>query len=237
MVLEARCAISRLNLVRNCMAEQLPLFPLNTVLYPGMPLPLHIFEERYRRLLRIRSGEETVFGVILIKSGNETGTPPGMHRVGTAARLLSKRSMPDGRSDIVISGTRRFQVHSENWSAGYCIADISYLDDELGDPDVVARLLERSTRQFSRFVEGITRITGRRFSGVRISQDPIEAAYDLTTRLPLHTWERQRILELNTTEQRLVELSALIDREVALLLRAGAAGLAINHPGERFAVN
>jgi hypothetical protein len=98
-------------------------------------------------------------------------------------------------------------------------------------------LLERSSRQFARYVEGITRITGRRFSGIRISDDPIEAAYDLTTRLPLHTWERQRILELDTTEERLVELSSLIDRELALLLHAGAAGLAINHPGERFSVN
>ena len=202
-----------------------------------MPLPLHIFEERYRRLLRIRAGEETVFGVILIKSTNATVPPLGMYTVGTAARLVSRRPMPDGRADIVVTGTRRFHVHAENWSAGYCIADISYLEDEIGDSENVDRLLEITTSQFARYVEGITRITGRRFGGVRISDDPNEAAYDLTTRLPLHTWERQRILELPTAEERLLDLRVLIDREVALLFKAGAAGLAINHPGARFAAN
>jgi Lon protease-like protein len=221
----------------NCMAEQLPLFPLNTVLYPGMPLPLHIFEERYRRLLRIRAGEETVFGVILLNALNTSTVPLGMHPIGTAARLVSKRPMPDGRADIVVTGTRRFRVHSENWSAGYCIADVTYLEDELGDPEAVASILKSSTARFARYVEGITRLTGQRFSGIRISSDPNEAAYDLTTRLPLHTWERQRLLELESTEARLNMLSGLIDREVALLYRAGAAGLAINHPGSRFAAN
>jgi Lon protease-like protein len=145
--------------------------------------------------------------------------------------------MPDGRADIVVTGTRRFRVHSENWSAGYCIADVSYLEDELGDPEAVASILKSSTARFARYVEGITRLTGQRFSGIRISSDPNEAAYDLTTRLPLHTWERQRLLELESTEARLNMLSGLIDREVALLYRAGAAGLAINHPGSRFAAN
>lgn len=219
------------------MAEQLPLFPLNTVLYPGMPLPLHIFEERYRRLLRIRAGEETVFGVILIKTTNADVAPLGMYPIGTAARLITRRSMPDGRSDIVVTGTRRFRVHAENWSAGYCVAEVTYLNDEIGDQQRVDRLLERTTRRFAKYVEGITRITGREFAGVRISEDPIEAAYDLTTRLPLHTWERQGILELDTTEARLEQISRLVDREVALLFKAGAAGLAINHPGSNFSDN
>ena len=219
------------------MADQLPLFPLNTVLYPGMPLPLHIFEERYRRLLRIRASEEIVFGVILIKSTNTTEVPLGMYPVGTAARLISRRSKPDGRADIVVTGTRRFRVQAENWSVGYYIADITYLDDDLGDGEKVDKLLEVTTQQFAHYVEGITRVTGRQFGGVRISADPNEAAYDLTTRLPLHTWERQRILEMDTTEERLEALRVLIDREVSLLFKAGAAGLAINHPGDRFAAN
>jgi Lon protease-like protein len=202
-----------------------------------MPLPLHIFEERYRRLLRIRAAEETVFGVILIKSTDGTDSPNGMYRIGTAAKLVSRRALPDGRADIVVTGTRRFRVHAENWSAGYCIAEISYLSDDLGDATRVDRLLEVTTRQFARYVEGITRITGRRFTGIRISTEPNEAAYDLTRRLPLHTWERQRLLELDSTEERLEELRFLIDREVALLFKAGAAGLAINHPGARFAEN
>ena len=219
------------------MVDQLPLFPLNTVLFPGMPLPLHIFEERYRRLLRVRAGEETVFGIILINPAQSTSSSVSMHEIGTAARLVSRRSMPDGRADIVVSGTKRFQVLGENWSAGHCIADIRYLEDQLGDANNVEKMLETAKRQFARYVEGITRVTGREFSGVKLSLDPNEAAYDLTTRLPLHTWERQTILELDSTEERLVRLARLINRELALLFKAGAAGLAINYPGGRFAAN
>jgi Lon protease-like protein len=220
------------------MAEQLPLFPLNTVLFPGMPLPLHIFEERYRRLLRIRKGKDVVFGVTLIKSGNATGGPVDMHPIGTAARLVSIHSFQDGRADIIVSGINRFRIHMVNWSAGYCVADVTFLDDEspASQADATA-LLERAARKFSRYVEGITRVTGRTFSGITISDDPAEASWDLTTRLPLHTWERQRMLEIDTPEARLLAVMKLIDRENALLFKGGAAGLTINHPGGRFSAN
>lgn len=160
-----------------------------------------------------------------------------VHPVGTAARLVSKRSLPDGRADVVVSGTKRFRVHSVNWSAGYGIADISYLDDWIGDMETAEELLRAATKKFGRYVEGITRITQRQFSGITISEDPAEASYDLTTRLPLHTWERQRILELHTVVDRLRAVTELVDREVALLFQAGAAGLVLNHPGGRFSAN
>lgn len=221
----------------HCMADRLPLFPLNTVLFPGMPLPLHIFEPRYRRILRERAGEEIVFGVVLLREGTATDSRVPVYEVGTAALLSSRRSLPDGRSDIVVSGRRRFRIRELDWSADVLVADIDWLDEPVGDTARAASLLQAAGKGFSRYVSGITTITGRSFTGVRIGTEPNEAAYDLITRLPLHTWERQRLLELNSAEERLEAVVALVERENALLYQAGAAGLAINHPGERFSIN
>jgi Lon protease-like protein len=218
------------------MVDQLALFPLNTVLYPGMPLPLHIFEERYRRMLRIHGGNEPAFGVVLIDPRVE-GSAGGMHLIGTAARLVSTQRLADGRSNVIVTGTRRFRVTSQNWSAGYCIGEVTWLEDPLGDEVRVHELLNSCNRRFNRFVEGITRLTRQQFQPTNISHDPAEAAWDLATRLPLHTWERQQLLELGTIEERLAQIRSLLQRELALLYEAGAAGLAINHPAHRFLSN
>jgi ATP-dependent Lon protease len=137
----------------------------------------------------------------------------------------------------VVSGIDRFQIQHVNWSAGYCLADIEYRQDTLTDWQQTGILLRRATRRFTRYVEGITRITGRTFTGIRISQDPAVASWDLTTRLPLHTWERQHILEIDDVAERLQQIIYRIDRENALLFKGGAAGLAMNHAGGSFSVN
>jgi Lon protease-like protein len=202
-----------------------------------MPLPLHIFEPRYRRLLRERAGEEIAFGVVLLREGASTSSRAPVYDVGTAAALSSRRTLPDGRSDIVVSGRRRFQIRDLDWSTDLLVADIEWLPELVGDIARAEALLQVAGRKFARYVAGITTITGRSFTGVRIGSEPSEAAYDLVTRLPLHTWERQRLLELPSAEARLDAVVELVERENALLYQAGAAGLVINHPGERFSAN
>src|SRR6202522_2454777 len=96
------------------MAELLPLFPLGTVLYPGMVLPLHIFEERYRQLVRdlLERPEPRRFGVIAIRKGRETGID-GVHslyQIGCTATLRRVERLEDGRFDLVTVGTERFRL-------------------------------------------------------------------------------------------------------------------------------
>ena len=100
------------------LAERLPLFPLGTVLFPGMLLPLHLFEERYRCLMRDRQGADPIFGVVLTRHGREVGDRPEIHAVGTAASLLGAGRYPDGRYDVVVRGTRRFRVEAGDWERG-----------------------------------------------------------------------------------------------------------------------
>ena len=104
---------------------EIPLFPLNTVLFPGAMLPLHIFEERYKLMVGrcIERGEP--FGVVLIRSGLEVGGPAQPHEVGTTVRITRVERLDDGRMNLITLGVQRFRVrellHGEPWRR---IADV-----------------------------------------------------------------------------------------------------------------
>ena len=118
----------------------LPLFPLHTVLFPGAVLPLHIFEERYRQLVREGRG----FGVVLIREGRDVGSVPQVHEVGTVATLQEVEALPDGRYNIVARGLHRFRLLSTAEPAPYLLGEAEVLEDpppEAG-PRLVALLDE-----------------------------------------------------------------------------------------------
>src|SRR5438445_11933836 len=96
------------------MAElaSLPLFPLGSVLFPGMHLPLHIFEPRYRLLVKRSVERDEPFGIVLIKSGPEVGGAAEPYHVGTTARIIGSTPLPGGRSFIIARGERRFEIES-----------------------------------------------------------------------------------------------------------------------------
>src|SRR6266516_6539957 len=116
---------------RSEMAEEIPLFPLNTVLFPGMPLPLHIFEPRYREMIGLCSTEDRPFGVVLIREGVEVGEPAVPFEVGTMARIIGVDRMPDGRMNIITVGTRRFRLLGYTTEKKpYIVGDVEPLGDE-----------------------------------------------------------------------------------------------------------
>lgn len=219
------------------MATEIPLFPLGTVLFPGMPIPLHIFEPHYRQMMHEHGGDTFPFGVALIQSARQPQSTFPSHDVGTAAYLVEREQREDGRWDVIAKGERRFRILSIDESRPYTMATVEWIEEELGDATEADTLLRIVGAQFHRYAGGIARLTGRYAVTMTIPEDQIRASYDLTSRLPLHTWERQRLLQAKTAVERLSELSYLVERELALLLRAGAAGLALNHPGGMFSLN
>ena len=134
---------------------ELPLFPLHTVLCPGVALPLHVFEERYRRMVErcVEAGES--FGVVLIREGRETGPLDGrISRVGTTADIREVGRYPDGRLDLMTVGGRRFRIETLTDSEEpYLIADVRYLREPVGDPDMARTLAERVSTRFLRYLE------------------------------------------------------------------------------------
>ncbi|HEX6351010.1 MAG TPA: LON peptidase substrate-binding domain-containing protein [Candidatus Dormibacteraeota bacterium] len=116
-------------------AAVIPLFPLHTVLFPGAALPLHIFEERYRQLVR----ERRDFGVVLIREGREVGSVPQVHDVGTLAAIEEVEELPDGRYNIMTRGQHRFRLRSTAEPAPYLRGELEDLPDP--PPDASPRLL------------------------------------------------------------------------------------------------
>jgi len=218
----------------------MPLFPLGTVLFPDMLLPLHVFEERYRKLMRDRQGADPIFGVVLTRHGREVGDRPEIHRVGTAATLVGAGRYPDGRYDIVVQGGRRFRVRAEEWSAGYLIADVEWLGEPAGaspESDELGTLAAEVGRLFDRFLDALERVTSVDLPREALPVEPRDLAYSLCARLPLDTWERQRLLEAASDRDRLADLAAILRRERELLVTTGAGGATVSHPGAHLTAN
>ena len=112
----------------------LPLFPLNLVLFPGMPLPLHIFEERYKAMIGECLESQMPFGVVLIRDGLEVGEPAEPFMTGTSARIVRVDHLEDGRMNILTQGESRFQVTEITQNIPHIIGEIQYLVEEPGDP-------------------------------------------------------------------------------------------------------
>jgi Lon protease-like protein len=135
---------------------EIPLFPLHQVLCPGIVLPLHIFEDRYRAMTRhcLDTGEP--FGVVLIRDGREVGTKgvATLAGVGAFAEIREAGRYPDGRYDVLAAATGRFAIDSvDAQREPYLIAEVTPLDDEVGDEGRAERLAARAIQRFVRYLD------------------------------------------------------------------------------------
>jgi Lon protease-like protein len=134
---------------------ELPLFPLNTVLCPGIALPLHIFEDRYRALVRHCIDTTSPFGVVLIREGREFGTGAiSFTGIGTIAEIRDAGRYEDGRYDLLVVGTRRFEIQRVLGARKpYLVAEVDLLEEQVGDPTTAQRLAMTATRRFVTYLE------------------------------------------------------------------------------------
>jgi Lon protease-like protein len=134
---------------------ELPLFPLNTVLCPGIALPLHIFEDRYRAMVRHCLDTTSPFGVVLIRQGRETGTGTiSFTGIGTIAEIRDAGRYEDGRYDLLVVGTRRFEIRRVlSGKRPYLVAEVDVLEEDVGDEAVAHRLAMTATRRFVTYLE------------------------------------------------------------------------------------
>jgi Lon protease-like protein len=134
----------------------IPLFPLHTVLCPGIVVPLHIFEERYRALTRRCLETGGPFGIVLIKDGREVGERgvASLAGVGAFAEIRQAGRYPDGRYDLLAAGTGRFIIESVDASTEpYLVAEVTPLEDEVGDESRAERLAATAIRRFVQYLE------------------------------------------------------------------------------------
>jgi len=207
--------------------DPLPLFPLNTVLFPGIVMPLHIFEDRYRMLVRdliaLPADASREFGVVAIKVGFEVGAR-GVHtiqRTGCAALVTEVTANPDGTFEIVVVGRRRFHVESIDPSEEYLRAEVEWLPDEPGGdgPGDADDAAERARDMFDVYRDTVTELRGEDVLDGATPSDPVDLSYTLAAALVLGLYERQSMLEAPDVLSRLLLGTHLMRSE----LRAMAA--------------
>ena len=195
--------------LRDELAE-LPLFPLNLVLFPGMPLPLHIFEERYKAMVGDCMRRDAPFGVALIRSGPEVGGPAEPHRVGTTARVLRSELLEQGRMNIVTKGERRYEIIEITQQEPYVAALVRLLDEPVGEGfgGVTPELAE----EYAKLIRGLLTLSGGYASQVPVPEDPVELSYVIAANLDAPAPVRQELLEAATAGDRLNRLAPLLKR-------------------------
>jgi uncharacterized protein len=205
---------------RLTMADTLALFPLGSVLFPGMLLPLHIFEPRYRLLVRRSLERDEPFGIVLIKSGSEVGGTAVPNRVGTTARIVGSTPLPGGRSFIIARGERRFEIErTDAEREPYLVGEVRYLaeDDGVGSAD----LADRAADAFGQYLTGLLSTSVDARSEIPLGEirdgTPAAVSYRIAGGLGIDAAERQRLLETETTAERLGSVVRLLERENTLL--------------------
>jgi len=197
--------------------ETLPMFPLNMVLFPGVSLPLHVFEDRYRalvhHLLRIEEPTERVFGSVGIREGYEVGDhgAQSLFRVGCRLQLTEVEANADGSFEILAIGLGRIQLDRLDPRGTFPIGHVS----ERPEPrvDVPDHVLERARATFSAYRLALTEFRPDPYDGT-LPRDAEYLSWTLAACSPLPMSERQSLLEADDAEQRLILVTDLLQAEL-----------------------
>jgi hypothetical protein len=223
------------------MSERLPLFPLSTVLFPGMRLPLHIFEERYRLLVaHLRAQPEPRrFGVIAIRAGREVGAHgvTALHEVGCVATVREITPHADGRFDLTTVGAERFKLLGVDDSLPYLQGEIEPLKDDespsAGEAEAFA--VNRVQAGFRAYLNALAD-RGGVVSVADLPDEPLLLSYVVGAAMIIDLPERQSLLAAPTALDRLRLERSLLVRETAML-RATTSRPAPDYEFEQFSQN
>lgn len=204
----------------------LPLFPLGTVLFPGLVLPLHIFEERYRQLVRTllaRPAGERLFGVVAIRRGWEvaqSAEAPDLYEVGCTAEIRDVTEHPDGTYDLVTVGRRRFEIAEQlEVATPYAQAAVTLLPERPGSDGAADALGPRVLAAFRAYLRAYRNAPA---GEEQLPEDPLVLSHLVAATASLTVADRQALLAAPDTATRLREELRLLQRETALFARVRA---------------
>jgi Lon protease-like protein len=198
-------------------SDTLPMFPLNTVLFPGVSVPLHVFEDRYRalihHLLRVEEPTERVFGSVAIREGYEVGDhgAQSLFRVGCRVQLTEVESHSDGTFDIVAVGLDRIQLERLDTSGSFPVGHVVESPEE--DAPVAEHVLERAKATFTAYRSALAEIRADPYAGT-LPNDPSYLSWTLAACAPLPMPERQALLEAEDAGTRLILVTDLLRQEL-----------------------
>lgn len=226
------------------MPARLRLFPLNAVLFPGAALNLHVFEPRYKQMIGecLENGEG--FGVVLIREGTETGDPTvEPHQVGSIAEIVEVAQLPFGRFYLTTVGRERFRIRKILSRDPFLTVEADFLPESESDPAETAGLHERVREIFLQYMDVLAQFTAEPAS-VDLPADATGASYIIADALQVGDAVKQRLLEINSTKQRLTaelrflrrllpQMKRLLERREAELQARAQRGEEDTHRGEQ----
>ena len=208
---------------------EIPLFPLNTVLFPGMQVKLHIFEERYKLMVNRCIEADMPFGIVLISSGHEAlGPVAAPHEVGCSARIIEVQRLPLERMNIVAVGRQRFRIRSLDRGNPYLLGNVSYFSPLDDNPNLMRRFSRALRPLLVRYLDALASAEEIQFDANEIPHTPKSLAQVASILLQADNAQKQELLSLD-------KMSALLRRLLEIYqLEAELMTIRLSPPGDDF---
>jgi len=196
--------------------NELPIFPLPVVLFPGVPLPLHIFEPKYRQMLEDISNFNNLFGLSYFDSSTSDLDLPSPGEIGCVAEITETQTFPDGRSNILTIGVVRYRIESYvERGDPYLVARVSYFEDTDEDDGTLIKASEDVADTFTRIARAVRTINDERLNLPDISDtEPQRLSFLVAAAMEVEVEVKQELLELRSTAERLERLKNMLNQAV-----------------------
>ncbi|HLE15253.1 MAG TPA: LON peptidase substrate-binding domain-containing protein, partial [Anaerolineales bacterium] len=196
----------------------LPLFPLHTVLFPGMPLPLHIFEVRYKEMIRFCLENRQSFGVVLIREGQEANGPLAEpYRIGCTARILEVQPQDQGSMNLITLGESRIRIHALSFEQPYLVGKVELFPLQEDDPAKLSQLSMKLSPLVGQYMQLLNQVEEVELDPSGLPEDPIVLAYLAAVLLQVPPMIKQDLLSIERSADFLSALKGVYRREIPLV--------------------
>lgn len=213
-------------------AIELPLFPLDVVLFPGTVMSLHIFEPRYRQMIQDCQRTQKPFGIVLTKP-ESVYLHEVPYSVGTMVQMRNVERTEDGRFTLVAIGTRRFRIVSQHRDRPYLSATVEPFMDDPEPAQILTLPMAQACGLFRNYLEMLLEAANEDSSYADLPEDPEDLSYFIAYFLEVQNETKQRLLEGTSTQERLRDEISILRREVPFMRQI----LSKNLPEDRSMLN
>jgi len=182
---------------------EIPLFPLNTVLFPGATLPLHIFEDRYKQMIGACIDAQRPFGVLLIRKGFEVGDLAEPFEVGTTAHIARVDQLEEGKLNLLCLGGKRFRTVKVVNNDPYLTGEVEFLETTATDDPKAKELSDDAGSLFAEYVRLYLAMSNQWARSIEMPGEPDLLADFIASRLGVNPQTKQRLLEELSARTRL----------------------------------
>ena len=212
------------NLEEKLPENQLPLIPLNVVLFPGNILPLHIFESRYKLMVEFCVQHESCFGVVLIKKGKEIGGMSVPYLVGTSVQIIETDYQEDGRINLITLGQHRFEILDLVYDRPYLVGEVRTQSlESQKDSDNLEKITSIARELYENYETLLSKTISDWKLPDRIPSSPDQLSSQIGTRLQITLREKQEMLEFFDIDQLLIHQIQVLECETQRLLASRLA--------------